>query len=47
MKHLAALAALIAFALAVGVGDDTGLIPGYHKPATTQNAATITAAHQG
>jgi hypothetical protein len=33
MKILAALAVLLVFALAVGVGDDTGLIHGYHAPA--------------
>ena len=35
MRILLALAALFVFCLAVGVGDDIGVIPGYHHPATT------------
>ena len=33
MKSLLAIVILFVFALAVGVGDDTGVIPGYHHPA--------------
>ena len=35
MRILLAVVVLFVFALAVGVGDDTGVIPGYHHPATT------------
>ncbi len=35
MKTLLAIVVLFVFALAVGVGDDTGVIPGYHAPAST------------
>lgn len=33
MRILLAAVVLFVFALAVGVGDDTGVIPGYHHPA--------------
>ena len=33
MRILLALAAVFVFCLAVGVGDDTGVLPGYHHPA--------------
>jgi hypothetical protein len=39
MKILAALAVVFVFCLAVGVGDDTGVIPGYHAPASTSSHA--------
>jgi hypothetical protein len=34
MKYLLAIAAVVVFALVVGVGDDLHAIPGYHKPAS-------------
>ncbi|HVT70782.1 MAG TPA: hypothetical protein VHF26_23745 [Trebonia sp.] len=33
MRILLALAAVFVFCLAVGIGDDTGAIPGYHHQA--------------
>ncbi len=41
MRILLAAVVLFVFALSVGVGDDTGVIPGYHHPAAaavTRNA---------
>lgn len=37
MKILLAAVVLFVFALAVGVGDDTGVIPGYHHAAGSAN----------
>ena len=39
MKYLLAIAVVFVFCLAVGVGDDTGAIPGYHAPASTSHGA--------